>query len=91
MSLKHANELQEELLNNKSRRQREYEQRAEKALFSNIMIAQSRGETQCGTLDKLSQSTIDKLKALDYVAKHDEYGYIIYWGKDRHKKKGWFS
>jgi hypothetical protein len=55
-------------------------------------MAQKNGDTCC--LDfpwELSPSTIQKLKDLDYVVKQCRYGfYNIYWGADRHKKKGWF-
>ena len=91
MGLKHADQIQGELRSNKNKQQLEYFQRAEEALFSDIETAQSKGETRCETMDELSQSTIDKLKALDYVVKQDDYSYTVYWGADRHKKKGFFS
>lgn len=93
MNLKHANELHDDLKSNKLKKQLEYWEYAEKQLFRNIEWSQEEGETQY--LDfpcDLSSSTIQKLKDLDYVVEKDRCGfYNIYWGVNRHKKKGWFS
>lgn len=89
MGLKHADELQNELLINKNNKQLEDFEYAELMLFKKIESDQREGETYCTFPYELSSQTIEKLKKLDYVVSKDEYSiYTIKWGQTVTKKDG---